>query len=293
MTVPVAVPVRAPARDAPAGRGEPAAGGAPSAWAPWSPCSPRCVAHSAARVSAGRVAGRTAAFTRSLLGALLRAGRMSEPGELRARAAAVLDALEVRLEVRGGPLSVPGRTGTLVVANHVSWLDILALLAVEPVTMLAKREVGGWPVVGALARRAGTLFIDRGSLRGLPDTVSTVSGRLRAGRSVMAFPQGVTWCAGTGGRFRRATFQAAIDAGAPVRPVTLEYVQHGVPTTVTAFVGDDDFGSSLRRVLGAGGLGVRVLIHEPLPTLPGADDRRSLAIRAQDAVGGAEKSPHI
>ncbi|MDX3233147.1 lysophospholipid acyltransferase family protein [Streptomyces sp. ME19-01-6] len=250
------------------------------------------MAHTAARVPAARAAGRTASFARVAAGALLRGGRLAEPDTLRAHAAAVLGALDIRLEVHGGPLSVRGHPGTLVVANHISWLDIIALLAVEPVTMLAKREVGQWPVVGSLVRRAGTLFIDRGTLRGLPDTVATVSGRLRSGHSVMVFPQGVTWCAGTGGRFRRATFQAALDAGAPVRPVTLDYFQHGAPTTVAAFVGEDDFGSSVRRVLGAAGLTVRVRIHQPLSALPGVDDRRTLAARAQAAVCGAELSAH-
>lgn len=274
MTVPVPVP--APA----------------SAWAAWSPCTTRCVAHAAARVPASRAAGRAASFARTVVSALLRGRGIGEPATLRAHAVAVLDALDIRLEVIGGPLSVPGDTGTLVVANHISWLDILALLAVEPVTMLAKREVGGWPGVGPLVRRAGTLFIDRDSLRGLPDTVAAMSGQLRSGRSVMAFPQGVTWCAGTGGRFRRATFQAALDAGAPVRPVSLEYVQHGAPTTVAAFVGEDDFGSSVRRILGAAGLTVRVRVREPLWALPGVDDRRALAARAQAAVCGAEMAVH-
>lgn len=268
-------------------------GAAGSPWTAWSPCSTtRCVAHAAARVPASRVAGRAASFARVAAGALLRGKRLAEPGTLRARAAAMLDALDIRLEVQGGPLSVPGRTGTLVVANHISWLDIISLLAVEPVTMLAKREVGEWPVAGSLVRRAGTLFIDRSTLRGLPDTVAMVSGQLRSGRSVMVFPQGVTWCAGTGGNFRRATFQAAIDAGAPIRPVTLDYLQHGAPTTVAAFVGEDDFGNSVRRILRATGLTVRMRIHQPLPALPGVDDRRSLAAQAQAAVCGAELSAH-
>ncbi len=288
MTLPVSAP---PHTGAPRDMRDTGAAGAP--WTAWSPCSTtRCVAHAAARVPASRVAGRAASFAQVAAGALLRGKRLAEPDTLRARAAAMLDALDIRLEVHGGPLSAPGRTGTLVVANHISWLDIISLLAVEPVTMLAKREVGEWPVVGSLVRRAGTLFIDRSTLRGLPDTVAMVSGQLRSGRSVMVFPQGVTWCAGTGGNFRRATFQSAIDAGAPIRPVTLDYLQHGAPTTVAAFVGEDDFGSSVRRVLRATGLTVRMRIHQPLPALPGVDDRRSLAAQAQAAVCGAELSAH-
>ncbi|WP_431042057.1 lysophospholipid acyltransferase family protein [Streptomyces sp. P1-3] len=268
-------------------------------WGPWSPCTPGCAAPAAPRVPAAVAWRRTGAVARTVAGALLRGARLAEPRVLRSRAQAVLDALDIRLDVRpeggpaaavlggAGPLTVPGRSGTLVVANHISWLDVIALLAVEPVTMLAKRQVADWPAVGPLARRAGTLFIDRDSLRGLPGTVDRLSGLLRDGRSVMVFPQGVTWCAGTRGPFRRATFQAALDAAAPIRPVTLDYLQHRTPTTVAAFVGDDDFASSLRRVNRAGGLTVRVTVHPPLMPAPG-DDRRALAARARAAVAGAD-----
>ncbi|MFJ4637418.1 lysophospholipid acyltransferase family protein [Streptomyces hygroscopicus] len=263
------------------------------AWAAWSPCTTGCVTHAAERVPATRVARRAAVFGRSVVDALLCGRRIAEPGTLRARAAALLDALGVRLEVTGGTtLSAPGGTGTLIVANHISWLDVIALLAVEPVVMLAKREIAGWPLVGPLATRAGTLYIDRASLRELPCTVREMAARLRAGRSVMVFPQGITWCAGTGGSFRRATFQAALDAGAPVRPVTLDYVQHTTPTTVAAFVGEDDFGASLRRVLRADGLTVRVAVHRPLRPEHGSDDRRALAARAQATVSGARLPVH-
>ncbi|MZE78380.1 hypothetical protein GTY57_15615, partial [Streptomyces sp. SID5475] len=142
--------------------------------------------------------------------------RHRRPEVLRGRARALLDALGVRLEIPDGTvLSAPGgrgargepAPGTLVVANHVSWLDAVALLAVEPVTLLAKREVGDWPVLGPMVRRAGTRFIDRGSLRGLPGTVEALAGLLRAGRSVAVFPEGITHCSAPGGRFRPAAFQ--------------------------------------------------------------------------------------
>ncbi|MEU9620690.1 lysophospholipid acyltransferase family protein [Streptomyces sp. NPDC088251] len=186
------------------------------------------------------------------------------------------------------PLTVPGPTGTLVVANHISWLDVIVLLAVEPVTLLAKREVGTWPVIGTLARRIGTRFIDREGLRELPYTVAELARTLRTGQSVMVFPQGTTWCSVPGGTFRRATFQAAVDAGAPVRPVTIDYFQHGVPSTVAGFLGDEGFATSLRRVVGAGELSARVTTHRPLT----GGDRRSLAAEAQRAVSGSRAPAH-
>ncbi|MEU3962046.1 lysophospholipid acyltransferase family protein [Streptomyces buecherae] len=275
-----------------------------NAWAPNSPCDQRCVAHAAARVTAARATRRSMAFARRVLSALTAGEALADPAAVRAHAQGILAAIGVRVEHLGGPLSAPtaptgpsatagasaaagtGGVGTLIVANHISWLDVIALLAVEPVTMLAKREVGDWPLVGTLTRRAGTRFIDRDSVRGLPRTVDEIAGLLRGGRSVMVFPQGATWCAGTTGDFRRATFQAAIDAGAPVRPVTLGYFQHHALSTVAAFVGDDDFGSSLRRVMSADGVTARVQVH---PTIPAsaARDRRELAALAREAVRDA------
>ncbi|MGW7579038.1 lysophospholipid acyltransferase family protein [Streptomyces sp. NPDC054765] len=254
-------------------------------WDVWSDCTPDCAAHALPRVPAARTARRAAAFARSVRRALTDGERMADPARLRAHAGSMLDALGVRVE-GAAPLTAGDGPGTLIVVNHISWLDILALLAIEPVTLLAKREVGGWPVVGGLARRAGTHFIDRTSPRRLRHTVQEVSELLGSGRSVAVFPQATTWCTADRGTFRRATFQAALDAGAPVRPVTLGYTQQGLPSTVAAFCGEDTFAASLRRVLAARALTVRVMAHPALTAADGCPDRRELAQRAARAVLG-------
>jgi 1-acyl-sn-glycerol-3-phosphate acyltransferase len=90
--------------------------------------------------------------------------------------------------------------------------------------MLAKSEIRRWPVLGPLAALGGTLFVERDRLRALPTTVRSIAGALRGGSGVVVFPEGSTWCGrGSGGRFRPAVFQAAIDAGAEVRPVRITY----------------------------------------------------------------------
>lgn len=207
-------------------------------------------------------------------------------GTLDVRARRALAALGVGFAADTDRLSVAGDRGTLVVANHVSWLDIAGLLAVEPVSMLAKREVASWPWVGRLAHESGTLFVDRWALRALPDVVATIAARLRQGRSVAVFPEATTWCSAAGGRFRHAVFQAALDASAPVRPVTLEYLQDGEPSTVAAFVGDDTLARSLGRVCRARALTLRVRAH---PALPPEGDRAELAARARRVVFATER----
>lgn len=258
-----------------------------SPWTASSPCTSACVTDDSPGTPAGRAetARRYAAFVATLAGAAAAGKRLGAADELQRRAGSLLADLGVSLVCEADGLSVPGaRTGTLIVANHISWLDALALLAVEPATLLAKREVGQWPMVGTLVRRAGTRFIDRGDPRGLPDTVRELGALLRAGESVVVFPEGTTWCSVPGGPFRRAAFQAALDAGAPVRPVTLTYARHGAPTALPAFVGESTFAASMYRVAAARGISVRITPHPALR--PAGHDRRSLAALAHAAVSG-------
>ncbi|MEV0371607.1 lysophospholipid acyltransferase family protein [Streptomyces sp. NPDC050636] len=258
-------------------------------WDVWSACTPDCATHAVPRVRATETALRCAAFAHAVRRALTDGERMADPVRLRSHARALLSALGIRVEGAAESLVSPesaGGPGTLIVVNHISWLDIPALLAVEPVTLLAKREVGGWPVVGGLARRAGTHFIDRTNPRQLHYLVGELTDLLASGRSVAVFPQATTWCTADQGVFRRATFQAAIDAGAPVRPVTIGYAQQGTPSTVAAFCGEDTFVASLRRVLAARALTVRVTAHPTLTADGDRLDRRRLAALAESAVLG-------
>ncbi|MEV4388962.1 lysophospholipid acyltransferase family protein [Micromonospora sp. NPDC049580] len=207
---------------------------------------------------------------------------------LRGWARGTVRAFGVRLVIRG---RLPRRRA-LLVANHVSWLDILAVLAVAPTRMVAKREIRSWPVVGLLAAAAGTVFVDRSRPRALPATVHRLADTLRAGRSVAVFPEGTTWCAGDGadgcrpgGGFRPAMFQAAVDAGSPVVPLRLGYRcdATGAVTTVAAFLGADTLLRSVARVVAARQLVVSVTIAAALH--PAGDaDRRLLARAAESAV---------
>jgi 1-acyl-sn-glycerol-3-phosphate acyltransferase len=247
------------------------------AWAPCSPCGPDCLPAGPRASLRGtlRVARRLVALGALLLvaPAVLLAG----PGPHLFRA--VLRAAGVRLRTRG---TTYGDGGVLVVANHVSWIDVVALGAFAPVRMIAKREVAGWPLIGAVARRTGALFVDRGGLRGLPEVVAGTAAALRNGATVGVFPEGTTWCGSASGPFRRAPFQAALDAGRPVRPVRIDLaLPDGRPTTAGAYVGDETLWGSLLRVLRLERLDCTLTL---LPVLPPEGDRRTLAARAERAV---------
>ena len=255
-----------------------------SGWFPTSPCGTECLPVPAA--DAGLVRARRLLRTTVRLGALVAtlllgavlalaapARGPRRVGRLQAGwSGLLLSAAGVRVVVTG-PRPVPG---SLLVANHVSWLDVLALNRVVELRMLAKTEVRDWPLIGSMAARAGTLFLTRERLHALPGAVAAVAGALREGSCVGVFAEGTTRCGRDLGRFRPAALQAALDAGAPVVPVALSYADtEGAPDAGAAFVGDDSLLASLLRVAGARRtvLTVRVLPVQVPARLGGAPAR--------------------
>ncbi|MFJ8079323.1 lysophospholipid acyltransferase family protein [Streptomyces sp. NPDC096205] len=265
-----------------------------SAWLPGAPCTPRACIDGAGASAAAVVRG---VLRLTAVAALILTGVLLSPFGPRLPAAAVrrwcrwiVRAAGVRVRITGGAAPTGG---LLLVANHISWLDIPLLAAVRPARMLAKREIRQWPVAGALASR-GAVFIDRDRLRTLPATVAQLAEVLRAGAAVGVFPEGSTWCGRAQGRFRRAAFQAALDADVPVQPVRIRYrLTDGTPTTRPAFVGDDSLLASVWRVVTTRNVTAEVDVRPAVPS--GAHlDRRSLARAAEHGTvgGGPTAHPH-
>jgi 1-acyl-sn-glycerol-3-phosphate acyltransferase len=259
-------------------------------WVPTSPCGPDCQPAERGPVAAlPLVAGRMTALVAVLLATLVMAPFVPASARvrwLRACCAAALRASGVRLRVTG---SVTGG-GALLVSNHMSWIEILGVGAVHPVRMIAKLEVRDWPLIGGVAARSGALFVDRAGLHSLPATVAATADALRAGDVVGVFPEGTTWCGAAAGEFRRAAFQAAIEAGAPVVPVAVVLrPPGGAPTADAAFIGEETLWDALMRVLRMPALECSLTVLPPLE--PGAD-RKDLARRAAEAVASVTGVPH-
>jgi 1-acyl-sn-glycerol-3-phosphate acyltransferase len=220
----------------------------------------------ATRTSPARQAAITRAWARTLLHALGVEVRVTAQSGVEAGGTALAPAgpsgggVRVTTPAAAGPVG----GGVLVVANHVSWLDPLVIAATVPSRPLAKREVAAWPVVGRLTAASGALFIDRDRLSALPAAVETIANALRAGHTVAAFPEGTTWCGRGMGRFRPAVFQAAVDAGAEIHPVTLRYREGETPSTRPSFVGDDSLLASALRVSATRGLVAEVVVLAPI-----------------------------
>lgn len=255
-------------------------------WLPQASCDASCVRVDPTQVShPAVVAMRTAA--RLVLGlALLPALPLLAvplPGRSRIQrlyCRLVLRSLGVRITVSGGPIR--NLRGVLVVAGHVSWVDIFVIGAVLPGSFVARADLIEWPALGFVARLLKVIPIDRTSLRRLPDVVRTVTDRLRAGQTVVAFPEGTTWCGLGHGTFAPAMFQAAVDAARPVQPLRLSYRhRNGAPSTIPAFIGDDTLPASIRRVVTARLTVCHVRVQSL--QLPGPN-RRDLAARCQASV---------
>jgi 1-acyl-sn-glycerol-3-phosphate acyltransferase len=181
----------------------------------------------------------------------------------------------------------PAQGGSLLVANHVSWLDIMAIHAVVPrARFVSKADVKAWPLVSRLVDSAGTLYLERERKRDALRVVHAMAAALQQGDTVAIFPEGTTSTGHGLLPFHANLLQAAISSGTPVQPVALRFsdASHAV-SLASEFVGATTLLESLWRTAGADRLVVRLAFLAPVPT-EGAD-RRALAERLRDDIAEA------
>ncbi len=184
------------------------------------------------------------------------------------------------VRVMGLTLKVSGtaRPGaTLMVANHISWLDIAAIHAAAPhARFVSKADVLRWPLLGWLIRNAGTLFIERERKRDAVRVVHAVAQALQSGETVAVFPEGTTGLGHELLPFHANLLQAAVSTGTPVQPVLLRFDgPQGPFDQAVTFIGETTLLQSIWRIASARGLSVRVELLPAVAT-PHAD-RRALA----------------
>jgi 1-acyl-sn-glycerol-3-phosphate acyltransferase len=195
----------------------------------------------------------------------------------------MLRLLGIEVQVPAGADARP-TASTLLVANHVSWLDIAAIHALLPqARFVSKADIRHWPVVGALVEGAGTLFIERSSKRDAMRVVHETAAALKSGDCVAVFPEGTTGPGPEMLPFHANLLQAAIAVEASVLPVVLRWHEPGQRFSVAAqFIGDTTLVQSLWRVASARGLGVELQVLDAVPTA--GQDRRVLAQRLRSAM---------
>lgn len=166
-------------------------------------------------------------------------------------------------DVRLAPGAALPAGACVVVSNHASLLDILALIAAsgEPLTFTSKREVFGWPLIGRFARKFGAIPVERGSIRRRAEALGAAAAAVAAGETLHVFPE-ATFSPGPGLlQFRLGAFRIATEAGVPIVPVALLGTRGCLPP-----------GALLPR---PGRVEVRVL--PPLEPPPEADGFRALS----------------
>lgn len=174
--------------------------------------------------------------------------------------------------------------GCLLVANHVSWLDIFVINALAPTAFISKAEVRQWPVIGWLAAKNETVFLRRGS-RGHARIVNAeIAGLLDAGRNVGVFPEGTTTDGSHVLAFHAALLQPAIEAAHPLQALAISYHQtDGSPSRAPAYDGDISLGECLSNVIAHRRLIARVSATAPLATTDGVH-RRELARQLHESI---------
>ena len=173
----------------------------------------------------------------------------------------------------------------LLVANHISWLDIQVLFSLSPMGFVAKAEIENWPVAGLMARIGGTVFHRRGSHDSASGVATVMAQRLSQGGKVTIFPEGGILPGFGVKRFYARLFAAAIQTGTPVQPVAIRYLLDGQHFKDITFRDDENFVTNIFRLLTQPRRIVEVVILEPLVSQDMA--RRDLAMQAESAVRAA------
>jgi 1-acyl-sn-glycerol-3-phosphate acyltransferase len=194
----------------------------------------------------------------------------------------LLRIMHVEARVRGlPPAGLPGNM--LIVANHISWLDIFVLNTVQPARFIAKAELKRWPLVGLLIAGCGTLFIERERRRDAHRVNDHAREVLAAGDTIAIFPEGTTTDGTTLLPFHGSLLQPVIDARGHLQPIAIRYRQlDGSHNDAPAYVGETSFMDSFWRVLGEQAMVVEMTL---LPALAAqARHRRELSREAEQAI---------
>lgn len=196
-------------------------------------------------------------------------------------AQAMLRGVGIELAVRGLPV-VQGPA--LLVANHLSWLDIVVLHASRYCRFVSKSDIKHWPLVGTLASGAGTLYIERESRRDAHRVVHHMVERLQLGDVLAVFPEGTTGDGTAMKPFHANLLQAAISADAPVQPVALRFVDadSGQTSFAPRYIDDDSIFVSVWETLCVTHLRAEVTFGEPQQAE--GRDRRAWAADLQTDV---------
>jgi len=196
----------------------------------------------------------------------------------------LLSIVSVSVREVNSPKVLPARC--MLTLNHISWLDIFVIDANFPATFIAKSEIRGWPIVGWLCTRVGTLYIERGKRSAARHARDAVARSLERGVLIAACPEGTTTFGRSLGRFHAALFQPAIDASAALQPVALRYLDAaGRHTDAAGYVGETSLIESVWTIVSTRHMVAELNFLAPIST--GGQTRRDLAEKSEAAIAAA------
>lgn len=193
--------------------------------------------------------------------------------------------LNLRINTAGTLSAVP----TLFVANHISWLDIPCLMSQLGAVCVSKHEVRHWPIIGGMARHAGTVFIRRGA-HAANDVAEHMARKLMSHESIVLFPEGTSTSGETVRAFHSRLYQAAIHTQSMIQAVAIAYPHATGVHPVAPFIGDMTLLQHLWRVMAEPALEVKLTFCTPLPASAGG--RRTLAADTRGQIMIALKESH-
>lgn len=188
------------------------------------------------------------------------------------------------------PPSYTTASNNMLIANHVSWIDIYAINSILPIRFIAKSDIRTWPVFGYLASKSNVLFIERGKKHHAARLVDVVAMSLNAGDNLCLFPEGTTTDGTEIRQFKSSLIQSAIQAHTTIWPVAIRYPRHdGSANTEVAYAGETTLVQSMQQVLLQKRPIVELHFLESISTIEWADkdkdkDRRTLTLQIQTLI---------
>lgn len=193
--------------------------------------------------------------------------------------------LNVKLRTRGSLPEVGRQPGVMIVANHISWVDILVILAVSPARFVAKAEIRTWPLLGWLSMRAGTLFIERKKRSDTLRVNQAIGKLLGEGRSVVIFPEGMTSDGGVLHHFHASLLHPVVNSEAFIQPAAIRYLApDGGRNTAVAYV-EISIVESLMQIINQSEIKAELIFEAAIAC--GGKNRRELARMAEWSIAQA------
>lgn len=175
---------------------------------------------------------------------------------------------------------------TVIISNHISWLDIFVINSFSPSRFVAKSDIRSWPMLGWLAEQAGTIYISRGSKSDVKRIYQYLIDQIEAGEQVAFFPEGTTAQQGVVLPFHANLFEAAIHAKVGIQPIALRYANAaGEFHPAVTYIGDMTFAASMDAILRGGEVVVELQVLELISSE--GTHRRDLAVAARQSVAEA------